>query len=739
MARQSTSMRSRAWRRCVIASLTGVMLAALALPRMMAMARDVVPGQRAGAAAAPLHRPPPSGFTDSLVASVSQPTDIAWTPDGLMLITTQPGYLRIYQNGTLIAQPALDLSGVVCDDVERGLLGVAVDPSFASNHFLYLYYTRNKHGGCATGESAANRPVNRASRFVLDGTAVNPASEVVLVDNILSVYGNHNAGDMAFGADGRLYISIGDGGAGGPADDLDKLAGKILRVNPDGTIPADNPWASQSGSRRCGDPAGVPAGGGPCKEIFAYGLRNPFRMAFQPGTSAFYINDVGYDAWEEIDLGARGANYGWPTREGPCDQWQANSCGAPPAGMTNPLVSYHHNTSTNLITDGCSSITGGAFVPSGIWPAAYEGSYLFSDYVCGKIFRRAPDGTLTEFVTDLGRSSIVTMAFGPHNGSQALYYTNYYGSNGSGQIRRIATSGNTNQPPNAVAGANVTHGPAPLAVTFSAAGSTDPNQDPLTYAWSFGDGASAPATSALAVSHTYAANGVYTATLTARDTHGGVSDPATVRIDVGNSPPTPIINTPAVGAEFAVGQRLTLSGSATDAEDGTLAGQSLRWQVLLHHVDETNPGNAHTHPLLAAASGASATLNAPAAEGLSATALSYLEIRLTATDSQGLTTLVTRTLNPRRVALTLRTMPFDGLTMLVNNRAVTTPHTLTSWENHQISVAPQVQYNGAGWWMCQGWGDASLCARTITTPHSATSYTMTYGPAHRILLPMLKR
>jgi glucose/arabinose dehydrogenase/PKD repeat protein len=724
--------RSLRWRGLALFGVMALLAGLSGPPLSAAPAANVDPALFVSPGGAALPTPP--DFSDTLVTAINQPTALTFTPDGRMLITTQTGALRIYQNNALVATPALDLAARICDNSERGLLGVAVDPAFASNHLIYLYYTFNKYNSCATGDSPT-RPVNRVARFVMNGNTVDPASELVLVDNILSVYGNHNAGDLHFGADGLLYVSIGDGGAGGPADDLDKLAGKILRINGDGTIPAANPYAAASGSRRCGDPAGVPAGSGPCREIFAYGLRNPFRIVFKPGGNDFYINDVGQDAWEEIDSAQIGANYGWPTREGPCDQYDAGDCGAPPAGMTNPLLSYNHNSQTGAITDGCGSITGGAFVPAGIWPAAYAGSYLFSDYVCGKIFRRAADGTLAEFVTGLGGSSVVTLLFGPAPGGQALYYTNFYGTAGSGQVRRIAYTGSANQAPNAVIAAAPTYGAAPLSVAFDGSGSADPDGDALTYAWDFGDGGTA---SGATPSHIYAANGVYSATLTVHDSRGGASDPATQRIDVGNSPPQPAISAPSPGAEFAVGQQIVLQGSATDPQQGALPSGALSWTVVLHHIDEHAPANAHTHPFMAPTAGSGISFSAPPAEDLAATALSYLEIRLSATDALGLTSTVTQALRPHRVALSFASQP-AGFGMQVNNQPLATPNTVTSWENYAISVRAPLQSQGGQWWACAGWADAAGCPRTLITPAAPATYTAIFQPARRINLPLLRR
>jgi len=412
--------------------------------RLVLLSALVVAAGLASAAvvAGPANALVPAGFADDLVTAVGGPTALAFTPDGRMLVTTQAGAVRVVQNGSLLPVPAVDLASRICTNSERGLLGVAVDPAFTTNGFVFLYYSFNKAGDCGSAT------VNRVSRFAMSGNTLG--GEQVLVDNIPSPAGNHNAGDLEVGKDGMLYVSVGDGGCdypggtpsgcGGDNDasrDRHSLVGKILRIDPNGGIPADNPFLG-TGTVRCNTGNGAP--GQVCQETFAWGLRNPFRIAFDPNApgTRFHINDVGQSAWEEIDLGTAGADYGWNLREGHCANGSTTNCGPPPTGMTNPILSYGR-------ADGCGSITGGAFVPDGVWPAEYQGRYLFSDFRCGKIFRLDPNGaggfTRVDVATGLGTNSAVHMRFGPWNGTgptnQALYYTSYAAG---GQIRRISST-----------------------------------------------------------------------------------------------------------------------------------------------------------------------------------------------------------------------------------------------------------------------------------------------------------
>jgi glucose/arabinose dehydrogenase len=217
------------------------------------------------------------------------------------------------------------------------------------------------------------------------------------------------------------------------------LLGKILRITRDGLIPPTNPFQGAN-SERC-NATGITIPGNWCQETFAWGLRNPFRIAFDPNDAGirFFINDVGQGTWEEIDEGKSGADYGWNIREGRCANGSTTNCGPPPAGLVNPIFAYQHTSNCSASGVAGNSISGGAFVPRGVWPSQFEGSYLFGEFVCGKIFQLSPNGsggfTASEFSTGPEIGNIVTMIFGPHQNTQALYYTTF---GGGGQVRRIS-------------------------------------------------------------------------------------------------------------------------------------------------------------------------------------------------------------------------------------------------------------------------------------------------------------
>jgi glucose/arabinose dehydrogenase len=297
----------------------------------------------------------PSGFTrnESWVTGLVNATAFAQAPDGRLFIAQQGGALRVVKNGALLATPFVTVP--VDSSGERGLIGVALHPTFASNGWAYVYSTR-----IAGGVSH-----NRISRFNAAGDVAAPGSEVALVDlPDLSGATNHNGGGMHFGSDGKLYVGVGDNANGAQAQNLALPFGKLLRFNDDGTIPNDNPFfAGQSGLGRA---------------VWAYGLRNPYTFAVQPGTGRIHINDVGEGTWEEIDVGSAGANYGWPASEGPANVG---------TGVTGPLFAYKH-ADANPLGSGPGgffkgfAIAGGAFYPaSGAFPAGYRDQYYFADFV----------------------------------------------------------------------------------------------------------------------------------------------------------------------------------------------------------------------------------------------------------------------------------------------------------------------------------------------------------------------
>jgi len=307
-------------------------------------------------------RAAPAGFTrdEGWVTGLSKATAIAQAPDGRFFVAEQGGTLRVVKNGVLLATPFITLT--VDSSGERGLIGVTLHPDFANNGYVYVYHT--------TTESGTHNRISRYTASPANPDVASSGSELRIADlPALSSATNHNGGGMHFGLDGKLYVGVGENANGANAPLLTTVLGKLLRFNDDGTIPTDNPfYASTSGLNRA---------------IWARGLRNPFSFAVQPGTGRIHINDVGASTWEEIDLGAAGADYGWPATEGP------TSAG----GVTAPLFAYKHTAASpagsgpgGFFTGG--AIAGGTFYPTtGAFPAAYRDSYYFADFLAKFVAR----------------------------------------------------------------------------------------------------------------------------------------------------------------------------------------------------------------------------------------------------------------------------------------------------------------------------------------------------------------
>ncbi len=317
-----------------------------------------------GSSSAPAPLPPEGGiFTRTVVVSgLVNPTAMALVPDGRILICEQGGSLRVAKGGALLATPLLTLP--VDASGERGLLGVTVDPAFAANGFVYVYYT-----------ATTPAPHNRISRFTTAGDLAVPGSEAVLLDlDDLGAATNHNGGALHFGPDGKLYAGVGENANAANAQNLTNLLGKVLRLDPDGGVPADNPLLAQTSGKN--------------RLIWALGLRNPFTFAFQPGTGRLFLNDVGQNTWEEVDEGSAGANYGWPATEGAT---------ANPA-YTGPVYAYPH--SGGPVTGCC--IVGAAFYDPATpaFPAAFLHKYLFMDLCEGWVRTLDPaTGTVGDWLT----------------------------------------------------------------------------------------------------------------------------------------------------------------------------------------------------------------------------------------------------------------------------------------------------------------------------------------------------
>ncbi|HMV68878.1 MAG TPA: PQQ-dependent sugar dehydrogenase, partial [Myxococcota bacterium] len=314
---------------------------------------------------------PATGFNLSLTrvystATLNLPTILAQPPgdDSQWYAGELGGVIKRFPNtASPTATTVLDIHARVVSGNELGLLGMTFDPDFATNGYLYVSYTGGSFGS----------PVSRVSRFrsTNGGQTFDPASEVILF-SVAQPFSNHNGGNIQFGRDGYLYLGLGDGGSandpGNRAQNLNVVLGKMLRVDPQGNsyvIPPDNPFA----------------GGGGAPEVWAWGLRNPWRWSFDRLTGTLWAGDVGQDAWEEVSIVERGGNYGWKRMEGThC----ANPPGCDAPEFIPPVYEYPH-------AGGSASIIGGYVYRGSAIPSLY-GTYLFGEFYTGEVFALTLDG-----------------------------------------------------------------------------------------------------------------------------------------------------------------------------------------------------------------------------------------------------------------------------------------------------------------------------------------------------------
>ena len=475
------------------------------------------------------------------------------------------------------------------------------------------------------------------------------------------------------------------------------------------------------------------------RRLLAFGLRNPFRLAIRPGTNDVWLGDVGQADWEEINrvtppfTSVR--NFGWPCYEG-----GLNSNGVPVSAIHTPISTLHLNLCESLYSAGgaappywaypqgqkivpgenCqeqrgSSISGVAFAPAvGNFPDAYDGALLFADATrnCIWALRAGANGlpdpaTKEAFVQ--GANFPTDLEFGP-NGEL------FYASIGTGTIKRINYTGNPgNSPPSAVATASPQSGAVPLEVSFDGSESSDPTPgDVLSYAWDLDDDGQLDDSTSPTPTHTYTNTGVYTVTLRVTDTSGAF-DEDTIAISASNTPPTPTIDTPAAGTTWAVGQSIGFTGSATDAEDGTLPAAALDWQLILHHC--TSLGNCHQHGIEDFENTASGAFVAPDHDYPA-----HLELKLTARDSSNNTATASREIYPRTVDVTAASDP-PGMTVSLGSVNGAAPITATIIEGSAKTLsAPSPQLVDNATHKFSSWSDGQPQTHGIA-PTVSTTYT----------------
>lgn len=542
---------------------------------------------------------------------------------------------------------------------DRGLIGVTFDPDFAHNHFVYFYYT------------AISDLLNRVVRFDASGDVATAEGAVEIYKTTIPAQFLHSGGTIAFGPEGKLYVAIGDNGYPPNGQDLGTPYGKILRLNADGSAPNDNPFVTTPGA---------------LPEIWAYGFRNPWRYQFDSATGKMYGGDVGEAMFEELNEIVRGQNYGWPVCEGYCTV----------GGYKEPLYAYAHSGPS-------SAVTGGPIYHGSMFPAEYQGSWFFADYGQGFIKRAIFDAggniaSVEDF--DIGAGSVVDL----HEAADgSLYYITFY----PGRMYRINYS-TGNHIPVAVASSDVNRGLAPLTVHFSSNGSFDPDADALQYTWDFGNGT---------ISHeanpvkTFTQVGTYVVELTVSD-GTATAQAVPLVIQVGQVP-TVTIAVPHENALYNAGDLILFSAHGEDGAGFDLPDANFTTEVLFHHHD-------HIHPFFGPAQMKNGSFAVPITGEPDPDV--WYEIRVTGTDTNGLSATATVNIYPRHSTITFQTSP-PGLDINIDGSPIHTPTQVLGVVGFNREITAPSQGANNNYYVFDRWSDGGAATHTVAFPAADTTLT----------------
>jgi glucose/arabinose dehydrogenase len=613
----------------------------------------------------------------TVVSGLNEPTDFRFTPDGnTIFVTEKSGAIRVVENGVLRPDPWVVLP-TLSDLGERGLSGIELHPDFdGQNGYIYVAYT------------------NMENHDVLSQITVTDgefAGELELLESTLPTGQIHHGGEIRFGPDGMLYWSVGDNGNNRNAQDLTNIHGKVLRMDPmtgrapDPSLHEPNPTF--------GDPDAL-------EQIYAYGLRNPYRFTFTPN-GKMLLADVGEASWEELNIIEPGGNYGWPAAEGVC----RTTCGE----YIDPIYTYAHTPPP--VQQG--AITAATIFTSDAFGPAYENKVFIADYSLGWIKELTFDDEYSTFVSermfDGNAGTTVRLAVGPDGN---LYQLTIY----PGVLTRIAVS-DGNRAPAAVITAEPTNGPSPLEVQFFSTGSTDSEGQTLTYAWDFGDGTTSTERDPI---KTYASATVTTYTVTLTVSDGVKTGQATTSITIGStSPAITELTTSADNGKYNAGQTIRLEATAFDA-DQTADTLTYKWTVVFHHA-------GHVHPYQQNILGPVAEITL--SDDRHNYADTWYEITLEVADSSGLSTTESVEIFPNLVDLSFSasdpaaTFTIDGI-----------PYTGFHTERAVVGVrreldAPSTQVIDGRVLVFSGWSDGGAQLHTIITPGTNATYAVTYETA----------
>jgi glucose/arabinose dehydrogenase len=656
---------------------TAPLVLALALSGVL-LARS--PSAGAGPVADPAAISPPSGFSVTTVLSGlgagpgGNVTSFAYAADGRVFVARKTGVVNVWDHG--VQHTFVDLRNEVNSYQSRGLIGLALDPSFATNGRVYLLFTQELDPGNPDSPEPAGGQLISLTNLPGQPDVADPGSRVTLMSGFNSFATLHSVAGLRFGIDGSLFVGLGDGNGNGvgtgqavTAQDLDQLNGKILRINPaTGNGVASNPFynADAPGSVR--------------SRVFAWGFRNPFRFTVDPVTGTLYVGDVGWNTWEMFQVfplttsnPTVARNAGWPCYEGGdgVSLVQADYASAPPTAATchaiytpaqggtgpgalAPLYGYLHSDPGG--GNGSAIVGGPRYLGTSNYPSSYVGKVFVGDYARSRI--QTVDlvtGVATDFGTPGTWGNPVDMQIAPDGNVAFLAF-------GPGDLDEIVANG-SNTPPVARASADQTTTTASsLTVHFSSAGSSDPDGNPITYSWNFGDGS--PASTAANPAHTYSA-GVFHAVLTVTDSHAASTRAPALQIDVHVHPPVVALTNPPASLRFKIGDTIPIGITASDPQDGTLTGDSVTTSVTYWtggHEFPVTDFTGLTGSFVAADNG---FVNA------------FYIVTATATDSEGLSTTINALVLPQTVQVTIASSP-PGIPVEVDGIARSTPYTFST-------------------------------------------------------------
>ncbi len=604
----------------------------------------------------------PTGFTESRIAQELNPTSMALAPDGRLFLAMKDGRVLVIRDDVLQEDPFLTVA--VDNFNERGLSGIAFHPDFETNQLIYVYYT-------VPGENH-----NRISTFQGNGDFAIPGSEIILLDLDPMAGTIHNGGAMKFGPDGKLYVAVGDGADSGTAQDMAALLGKFLRLNPDGSIPPDNPfYNTQTGNSRA---------------IYALGFRNPFTFDIQPETGRIFSNDVGGGDFEEVNEVLAGMNYGWPIIEGNL------TTEVPPANYQDPVYAYSHDL-------GCS-IIGAAFYPQsgGAFPEFYAGKYFFGDYCEGYLKVLDPDtGVILETFAEAINRPIAMVV----NDQGDMYYLERAGMGGGSMQDNTSTDdGNLWKIIYTGSGAPlVTLQPESQLVAIGEEAYFSVNVSgtiPFNYQWQKDQVDISGANESFYIfSDAQLVDDGSLFRCVISNNEGSVTSQEALLQVTSNSRPLPLITQPNSTFLYQAGQTITFAGQATDPEDGNLDASALTWWIDFHH-DE------HTHPGLSAQSGIDNGQYMVPRVGETSDNVWY-RVYLQATDSEGLSQVVYLDVFPLKSTTHLITDP-PGLSLSVDGKITATPATITGVVGVTRTLeAPHVQEDQVNFYVFDEWNDGS--------------------------------